>query len=57
MLQHCGGVLHLELEWVEMEHIGSTANVFIVTVSERLARDTGDKHGNYSTHVGKKVYQ
>ena len=24
-------------------HIGSTANVFIVTVSERLARDTGDK--------------
>ena len=23
-------------------HIGSTANVFIVTVSERLARDTGD---------------
>ena len=24
-------------------HIGSTANVFIVTISERLARETGDK--------------
>jgi Na+/H+ antiporter NhaD/arsenite permease-like protein len=23
-------------------HIGSTANVFIVTISERLAKDTGD---------------
>jgi Na+/H+ antiporter NhaD/arsenite permease-like protein len=23
-------------------HIGSTANVFIVTISERLARETGD---------------
>ena len=24
-------------------HIGSTANVFIVTISERLAKDTGDQ--------------
>ncbi|MEJ2612369.1 MAG: arsenic transporter, partial [Candidatus Thiodiazotropha sp.] len=23
-------------------HLGSTANVFIVTISERLAKDTGD---------------
>ena len=43
MLPHYGGVLHLVLEWGVTEPILAQRLMFSLTVSERLARDTGDK--------------